>query len=93
MRLVSMILAAGIFASTTTAAVAETLTARVIEWNPLDRAITFDDQTELFFLEGVPVEGLRVGSMVMVVFYREEDGFGFIQQIVISNPDDDRARY
>jgi len=86
MRLVSMIVGAGMIAAAATAAYADSLTSRVLVWNPAKNTITFADRTQMEVSSNLVPEDLQPGDEVTVLFNSDENGVNAIYQIVISQP-------
>lgn len=86
MRLVSMIVGAGIIAAAATAAYADSLTSRVLEWNPAKSTITFADRTQMQVSSDLVPADLQPGDEVTVLFNSDEDGVSAVYGIVINKP-------
>jgi len=81
-----MIVAAGTLAAAATAAYADSLTSRVLEWNPAQSTITFADQTQMQVSPDLVPADLQPGDEVTVLFNSDEDGVNAVYEVVITKP-------
>lgn len=89
MRHGSMILAAGMLIATGTFATAETLTTRVLDWDPVDRMITFEGDMQMQVNPDIAIEELGAGDQVTVLFEENEEGVDEVYQLTIVEDGDD----
>lgn len=83
MKLLSMLVAAGTLAAATTA-YADTLTSRVLGWNPAKSTITFADRSQMQVSPDLVPGDLQPGDEVTVLFNSDEDGVNAIYKITIN---------
>lgn len=93
MRHALTVLSAGILAALTTTAAAETITSRILDWNPDAGVLTLEGDREMSLDPSISMEGFEPGEEVTVLFEIDEDGYERVTRITDQSSDEPALDY
>ncbi len=80
----ALLIAGGLLVASFSPALADQVTATVIDWNAATRTITLDDQSQFANIaKTVTVPDLKAGDEVTIKYQADEDGIQAINSITV----------
>ena len=78
----------GLLAASMAPALADSMTAKVISWDPAERTITFEDFSQFASIpKEVAVPDIKAGDVVTVDYEALDNGYDTINSVTIKNRD------